>query len=524
MSETMQAGAVGRAAEDIRVALMTAAAAIPEVERKRGPDPMEPHLIERPSKGKLRDGGITLYIRDGRREISTRLGTDRRADANTLLDLYKLQKGAKTRGIIAPRMVPVVAALAHLLEADRPVRVPRADGAREPVKGAEHGYLMRCTRLATLSKFFADAAFKDVTTAKCKAFIEWRTTLPDARYKPGDPDAPLAKEASAREDLYELKKAIDLYADEFALAWHPEVFLPKAGPGRTRWLRPVEIDRIYWAIRGRIWDHATNGWKTETVADEDGNVVTRRVLRGTETIQARRVLRRFVFIGMATGTRNTAMRELRWHITDEGGCFDLDGGLIHRRGFGLDPNAGKPRASSRISERVVTTLRRWRAADLAAGIDRVIHKVDGTAYARSPAFVWRATMEDAGLGADVVPHTLRHTAATMLRLAGADVRKGADVLGMAVQTMVRVYGQWTLEGQEDAAEVLADTRGLRKAMPLLALVPMLPEPVVMAAPANDDAARAKTTDRRRVDTAASRVNLTKAPAPSSSPVRLAIVA
>ncbi|MCJ2117018.1 tyrosine-type recombinase/integrase [Methylobacterium sp. J-001] len=522
MRETMQVGALARASEDIRIALMTAAAVIPEIERKRGPAPMEPHLVERRSKGKC--GGITLYIRDGRVEISTRLGPDRRGDANTLLDLYKLQKGAKARGIVAPRMVPVVAALAHLHEADRPINVPQADGTRAPTKVARLSYLARSTRLATLTKFFGDLVFKDVTEAKCKEFIEWRITLPDARYKPGDPDAPLAKEASAREDLYELKKAIDLYADEHALAWHPEVYIPKAGAGRTRWLRPVEIDRIYWAIRGRIWDHATNGWKTETVADEDGNVVTRRVLRGTETIQSRRALRRFVFIGLTTGTRNTAMRELRWRITDQGGCFDLDGGLIHRRGFGLDPSKGKPRYSSRISDRTVATLRRWHAADLGAGIDRIVHKVDGTPYASSPACIWRSTMDDAGLGADVVPHTLRHTAATMLRVAGVDVRQGADLLGMAVQTMVRVYGQWTLEGQEDAAEVLGDTRGLRKAMPLLALVPTLPEPVVMAVPANDDAVRGKGTNRRRVDTAASRVAVTEAPVSPRSPARLAIVA
>ena len=80
-----------------------------------------------------------------------------------------------------------------------------------------------------------------------------------------------SRQPSAREDLYELKKAIDLYADEHALAWRPEVFLPKAGPGRTRWLRPIEIDRIYWAIRGRIWDHRTGTWQVETVADAEGS-------------------------------------------------------------------------------------------------------------------------------------------------------------------------------------------------------------------------------------------------------------
>ncbi|KQP29472.1 hypothetical protein ASF27_20130 [Methylobacterium sp. Leaf102] len=113
----------------------------------------------------------------------------------------------------------------------------------------------------------------------------------------------------------------------------------------------------------------------------------------------------------------------------------------------------------------------------------------------------------------------------MLRIASVDVRKGADLLGMAVQTMVRVYGQWTMEGQEAAAEALADTRGLRKAVPLLALVPMLSEPVVMATPANDDAAtRRKATDRRRVDTPALRVGQNGTPVPPRSPARLSIVA
>lgn len=458
-----------------------------------------------------------LYIYDAGEEVPTGLALDQRDDAETMCDLYKLQKGAKERGIVAPRSIPVVAALAHLLDADKPVSIAK--------KVARLDYLNRSTRLATLAKFFADDTLGNVTMTRCKAFIEWRITLPDARYTPGNPLAPLAQEASAREDLYELKKAIDLYANEHALAWRPEVYLPKAGPGRTRWLRPAEIDRIYWAIRGRIWDHETGGWKTETVADENGNVVTRRVLRCREAIQARRMLRRFVFIGLITGTRNTAMRELRWQITDEGGCFDLEAGLIHRRGFGLDPNVGKPRVSSRISPRTVATLERWRRADRTAGIDHVLHKLDGTPYLDSPRHLWRTVMEDAGLGADVVPHTLRHTAATMLRIAGVDVRQGADALGMAVQTMVRVYGQWTLAGQEEAAEALADIRGLRKAMPLLSLVPSLPQPVVMAVPANDDREpKAAPSARRSVNAVGSRTPATVPTTPLPASARLAIVA
>lgn len=52
--------------------------------------------------------------------------------------------------------------------------------------------------------------------------------------------------------------------------------------------------------------------------------------------------------------------------------------------------------------------------------------------------------------------------------------------------MVCVYGQWTLEGQEEAAEALANMRRM-KSMPLLALVTPSTQPVVMTDPANDDA-------------------------------------
>lgn len=45
-----------------------------------------------------------------------------------------------------------------------------------------------------------------------------------------------------------------------------------------------------------------------------------------------------------------------------------------------------------------------------------------TPYLDSPRHLWRTVLKDAGLCADVVPHTLRHTAATMLRIAGVDLR------------------------------------------------------------------------------------------------------
>jgi len=47
---------------------------------------------------------------------------------------------------------------------------------------------------------------------------------------------------------------------------------------------------------------------------------------------------------------------------------------------------------------------------------------------------------DAGLGIDVTPHVLRHTAATWLMHAGTDPWEAAGFLGMTVETLMSRYG------------------------------------------------------------------------------------
>jgi hypothetical protein len=93
-------------------------------------------------------------------------------------------------------------------------------------------------------------------------------------------------------------------------------------------------------------------------------------------------------------------------------------------------------------------------------------------------WIWEAVVADAGLDVEVVRHTLRHTAATWLRIGRVDVRAAADLLGMSVQTAVKIYGQWTLEGQDAAADALAWSHGVKAAHSFAVRVPSTIEVVV----------------------------------------------
>lgn len=438
----------------LHLAMMRAAVAQPDHDRKRGSRKKPPRLVIR--KPKTKGGQHIYYIREGDHEESTYCAVGvGEVEAQAKLAIYRFKRDALTRAMIEPRKASVALALELLLEEERP-----ADDATKKQRDV-HQELE--SRLATLLRFFGVMTFGDVDKSATTFFISWRSSQPDARFRSDDPDRPppTVSPATARFELKTLRKAMKLYAERNELSWYPEVELPKEGEGRKRFLTRDELARLLWAARGRVWDAAKNDWATETVVDGGGRKVERRILRPIETRQARRAIYRFIVIGYHTGTRHKALRELSWSARGEGGCIDVEGEVIHRQGFGQDPAKGKPQHSSTISPKLAAMLRRWRDADLAAGIEHVIHQPDGTPYKGRLKTIWASVVADAGLDAEVVPHTLRHTAATHLRIMKVDVRACADLLGMSVQTAQRYYAHWTLEGNGGAANALAYGIGLK---------------------------------------------------------------
>ncbi|MBA3904853.1 MAG: hypothetical protein C0522_14460, partial [Rhodocyclaceae bacterium] len=188
-------------------------------------------------------------------------------------------------------------------------------------------------------------------------------------------------------------------------------------------------------------------------------------------------------LGYYTGTRHSAMLGLRWVGSSDHGCIDVEGRIIHRAGFGTDPSEGKPQHSSLMSPKICGMMRRWRNTDMPLGIEHVVHKPDGSPYAARISFGWDAVVADAGLGKDVLPHVLRHTAATHLRVMGVSVMAMADLLGMNPKTAMTHYAHWTLQGQQEAADALAYGKGLKG---LVVMEGVLPPKAQAAMPVDDD--------------------------------------
>jgi integrase len=83
----------------------------------------------------------------------------------------------------------------------------------------------------------------------------------------------------------------------------------------------------------------------------------------------------------------------------------------------------------------------------------VVNRInDGQPLAGKIRSAWEGILEDAGLGDDVVRHSLRHTAATWLMQAGVDLWEAAGWLGMTVEQLEANYGHHHPDFQEEAAK------------------------------------------------------------------------
>lgn len=245
----------------------------------------------------------------------------------------------------------------------------------------------------------------DVKRSTCTAYVDARMKEPPRQAKTDEAKKRRVSAETARRELTVLRAAINAYHGEHQLDAVPIVSLPDASEPRQRWLTRGEAAKLLLAARAHPDRHAG------------------------------KALARFILVGLYTGTRSGAIRALCWLPSVSSGWIDAERGLMYRRGSG-ESESTKRRPPARIPVRLLGHLRRWRQRD--GSIARVIH------YGGLPVLrqrrAWDYARAEAGLGKEVVPHVLRHTAPTWAMQQGEDLWDAAGFFGMSPEILWRVYG------------------------------------------------------------------------------------
>jgi integrase len=321
-------------------------------------------------------------IRDGKRKVRTGCRADEAREAQKRLAAYITEQHAPAR------------------ERDRhPSQVDVADVISVYVDDVT-GRLKRpreiAARLGRVLEHFGDKKVSAVTGATCRAYAASRGNA-----------------GAARRELEDFRAAINHYHQEGFLETPVAVVLPEKGPSRERWLTRSEVARLIWAA-----------WRY------------REIQKGHATGRAsRKHVARFILVALYTGTRAGAICGAAIRPTVGSGFVDLEQGTFYRRAPG-SRETKKRQPPIRMHPRLLAHLRRWEAKGIAK---KWVVEWRGQKVGRiNKAFC--SAREGAGLGADVIPHALRHTAATVMLQNGCPAWEAAGYLGMTLETIENVYG------------------------------------------------------------------------------------
>ena len=277
-------------------------------------------------------------------------------------------------------------------------------------------------RISRLNSFWGGRKLSDVSTATCKEYVKSRGSI-----------------GGARRDLEDLRAAIGHHAAENLHRAVVNVWLPPKGEPRDRWLTRSEVAHLLWIC----WRH------------REAQIRHRGPDKGQRLPTDKRPLRhlaRFILIGIYTGTRAGSIASAS-PVRAEGRSFvDLDHGIFYRLAMGRRAT-NKRQPPAPIPPRLLAHLRRWQRLGLAGS-----HFVE---FNGKPVKSVKTGFNKAvalaklnGEGSKVVPHTLRHTAATWLMQRGVPAWEAAGYLGMSTEMIERVYGHHSPEHLRKAAEAI----------------------------------------------------------------------
>jgi integrase len=258
--------------------------------------------------------------------------------------------------------------------------------------------------IQALAPFWGDKPVSAINGAACRAYVKDRAVpRTDALGR-----TKRAGVTTARRELGALQAALNHAHAEGRLMATPRVRLPERGAPKDRWLTREEAARLLRAAAPHV--------------------------------------RRFILIGLYTGTRATAILRLRWEPSLTSGWVDLKRGVLHRRGA-REVETKKRRGSVAMPRQLVAHMRRW-ARD---GGSHVV-MFDGAPLLKIRN-AFNAAVRRAGL-VGVTPHTLKHTAVTWAFQRGMSREDAADYFDTTAATLESVYRSQSPDHQVRARRVM----------------------------------------------------------------------
>lgn len=372
-------------------------------------------------------------IRDGATEVSTGCSSDRLREAEQQLADYIARKWTPASALAAySRHDPAQVGIAEVLALYAQQRAPELKS--DPTSNA--GFIKH------LLGWWGDKMVSEVKRSTCKAYVEYRTRQPLRHGATGRK----VSAQTARRELEVLSAAIGHWHAEDAFHVRPKVWLPEKPESPRDALTRPQAAALLWA---------TLGWRKSEVA---GEVKWTRLSPSARKNRAH--LRRFILIGLYTGTRHAVITKLLWAEDPHQAWVDLDKGVIYRRGRHERDTATKRRPVVKLPPRLVAHLKRWRRLDEAASarracaIDTVLHH-GGDPITGKIRTGFAGCVADAGLPAEITPHWMRHTCATWLMEAGVELWEAAGYTGMTSAVLERHYGHHRDDHQAAARRALS---------------------------------------------------------------------
>lgn len=303
-------------------------------------------------------------------------------------------------------------------------------------------------RLETLLEFWGGSKVGDIKRSSCNAYVAWRVQQPVASYK--DPkSAPRVSDQAARRELEDLSAAISYWHMEYPLSRLPKFTLPTKAEGNRDALTRHQAARLLKAARGYRLNVEAGKWQK---------------LRPSSR-KNRNHLRRFILIGLYTGTRPGVVPKVGWTASDTSAWVDLDAGIIYRRGRREADHRNKKRPLVKIPGRLLAHLRRWDRIDAKKFSETtdprpatVIHH-GGRSLAGRIRTGFEGVVSDAGLDTEITPHWMRHTCATWLMENDVPVWEAAGYVGMTADMLERNYGHHRPSHQAAPRAAFTNRRG-----------------------------------------------------------------